>query len=66
MRFVWHENDLPAAEVPVVVKTNHIAYHVAVYSNGWLVRNGRRFSSEKDFFGGGERITQWAYIGGEV
>ena len=68
MRFVWHDmNELPCPAAALVIKTNHLAYHVAVFDTQkkWWVRTGKRYSELEKVISGNERVTSWAYIGGE-
>lgn len=68
MRFVWHESsELPTAGMPVVIKTNMVAYHIGVYDGKvWWIRTGKRYSELEKILSGSERMTGWAYVGGEV
>ena len=68
MRFVWHEpEDVPCPSAALVIRTNHLAYHVAVVdtNNKWWIRTGKRYSEIEKVISGNEKITGWAYIGGE-
>ena len=68
MRFVWHElSELPTAGMPVVIKTNMVAYHIGVHDGRvWWIRTGKRYSELEKILSGSERMTSWAYVGGEV
>ena len=68
MRFVWHDkSELPCPAAPVIIKTNLLSYHVAVYDmqKTWWIRAGKRYVKLESVVSGSERMTAWAYIGGE-
>ena len=66
MRFVWHDTDLPCAGVPVIVKTNYVSYFIGVFScEKWHIKIGKKYSEADKYLSASEKITGWAYIGGE-
>ena len=68
MRFVWHElSESPCPSAPLIIKTNHMCYHVGLRDTEgrWWVRTGKRYSELEKVVSGSEKVTSWAYIGGE-
>lgn len=68
MRFVWHDMDeLPDVAFPVIIKTNYVGtYYIGVYNEGWWIKTGKRYVQLTEAkFSPNEKITGWAYIGGE-
>lgn len=66
MYFIWHEvSELPTEGIPVVLKTNMVSYHIGVFNKTWWARVGKRYLEADKVICGSERITGWAYVGGE-
>lgn len=66
MRFVWHDEDSPCPGVPVIVKTNYVSYFIGVLNEGkWMIKNGKKYSEADKYLSSSEKITGWAYVGGE-